>query len=353
MKKMSLFFATGVAVGATLLTGCSKEVMDQRLYKDDADAKKGEIVSPSQLDPMTPVADTPAKQPAKEASAAPKYRTYKPMETLESDKIAGLDENYKPAKKAQAVAGKSRIYRVRRGDTLGGIAYRHKVSLSNLMKANNLTDKDAKRLRVGQKLTIPAGGVAVSGKKAVAAKRGKAVKAKSASKAVSAKLNADGTYAVQRGDSPERIARKFKVKLADLLKANNLDEAASRRLQIGQKLIIPTAGAAVTAPAEKPVPEVAAPETTQPAPQTPANNLAEQLENTAPGATDGGAAIPEAPKDETGSTFAHAVQEEEIALAEFAVKYNVSLEDLKKLNPNGLNDPLKKNEIVNIPLNAK
>jgi LysM repeat protein len=100
------------------------------------------------------------------------------METLESDKIAGLDKNYKPAKKAQAVAGKSRIYRVRRGDTLSGIAYRHKVSLSNLMKANNLTDKDAKRLRVGQKLTIPAGGVAVSGKKAVAAKRGKAVKAK-------------------------------------------------------------------------------------------------------------------------------------------------------------------------------
>ena len=45
MKKMSLFFAAGVAVGATLLTGCSKEVMDQRLYKDDADAKKGEIVA--------------------------------------------------------------------------------------------------------------------------------------------------------------------------------------------------------------------------------------------------------------------------------------------------------------------
>ena len=347
MKKMSLFFATGVAVGATLLTGCSKEVMDQRLYKDDADAKKGEIVSPSQLDPMTPVADTPAKQPAKEASAAPKYRTYKPMETLESDKIAGLDENYKPAKKAQAVAGKSRIYRVRRGDTLGGIAYRHKVSLSNLMKANNLTDKDAKRLRVGQKLTIPAGGVAVSGKKAVAAKRGKAVKAKSASKAVSAKLNADGTYAVQRGDSPERIARKFKVKLADLLKANNLDEAASRRLQIGQKLIIPGKGAVAAAPAAKETP--AAPveqkpvQTAEPVSQVEkADNAAVKIEESMPVEDNKTTSVP------AGSTTPVEISED-ITVKDFAAKYKVTEEWLRNENPTISGDTIKKGDFIMVP----
>jgi LysM repeat protein len=44
-------------------------------------------------------------------------------------------------------------------------------------------------------------------------------------------------YVVQRGDSPAGIARKFKVSYADLLKTNNIEDP--KRLQIGQKLVIP------------------------------------------------------------------------------------------------------------------
>jgi LysM repeat protein len=44
-------------------------------------------------------------------------------------------------------------------------------------------------------------------------------------------------YVVQSGDSPARIAKKFKVNYADLLKANNIEDP--KKLQIGQKLIIP------------------------------------------------------------------------------------------------------------------
>jgi LysM repeat protein len=44
-------------------------------------------------------------------------------------------------------------------------------------------------------------------------------------------------YVVQSGDSPARIAKKFKVSYADLLKVNNIEDP--KKLQIGQKLVIP------------------------------------------------------------------------------------------------------------------
>jgi LysM repeat protein len=44
-------------------------------------------------------------------------------------------------------------------------------------------------------------------------------------------------YVVQSGDSPARIAKKFKVNYADLLKVNNIEDP--KKLQIGQKLVIP------------------------------------------------------------------------------------------------------------------
>jgi LysM repeat protein len=45
------------------------------------------------------------------------------------------------------------------------------------------------------------------------------------------------TYVVQKGDSPAGIAKKFKVSYAELLKTNNIEDP--KRLQIGQKLLIP------------------------------------------------------------------------------------------------------------------
>ncbi len=47
------------------------------------------------------------------------------------------------------------------------------------------------------------------------------------------------TYLVMKGDNPVSIARKHKVSESELLKVNNIDDP--RKLQIGQKLIIPAA----------------------------------------------------------------------------------------------------------------
>ncbi len=51
---------------------------------------------------------------------------------------------------------RSKFYRVKPGDSAGVIAYRHKISLQDLIKANNLNSKAV--IRVGQNLRIPAPG---------------------------------------------------------------------------------------------------------------------------------------------------------------------------------------------------
>ena len=74
---------------------------------------------------------------------------------------------------------------------------------------------------------VSSGGIESTGK---AGKKGKK------SSGVTAK---GGVYVVQSGDTPERIARKHRVRLSALMAANNLDQQSARRLQIGQKLVIP------------------------------------------------------------------------------------------------------------------
>jgi LysM repeat protein len=54
----------------------------------------------------------------------------------------------------------------------------------------------------------------------------------------STKSDAAKTYVVAKGDNPVSIARKLKVPYDDLMAANHIDDP--HKLQIGQKLIIPT-----------------------------------------------------------------------------------------------------------------
>lgn len=55
---------------------------------------------------------------------------------------------------AQEAASAAKIHVVKRGENLGIIAKRNKISLQKLMKLNNLTEKDARRIRVGQELKV-------------------------------------------------------------------------------------------------------------------------------------------------------------------------------------------------------
>ena len=43
---------------------------------------------------------------------------------------------------------------VKRGENLGRIAAKYKLTLAKLLKLNNMTQADARRLQVGQKLKV-------------------------------------------------------------------------------------------------------------------------------------------------------------------------------------------------------
>jgi LysM repeat protein len=68
-----------------------------------------------------------------------------PVQTERAVVAAGIERGGEP-------------YEIKAGDSLSVIAQRHGVNVQELMRANNISD--ANRIRVGQKLVIPAGGAA-------------------------------------------------------------------------------------------------------------------------------------------------------------------------------------------------
>ncbi|WP_372878716.1 lytic transglycosylase [Spongiibacter marinus] len=100
---------------------------------------------------------------------------------------------------------------VRRGDTLSGIAQRHKVSVKQLIRWNRL-DQGA-LIKPGQKLAIWK-------------------KGPSSGNGIVRKVG----YKVRSGDSLSRIASRFKLKIADILEWNSIGR--SSYLQPGQSLTL-------------------------------------------------------------------------------------------------------------------
>jgi LysM repeat protein len=122
-------------------------------------------------------------------------------------------------------------YVVVQGDTLSKIAKSHGVSLSALEAAN--PGVDPRRLKVGQKLTLPPANAA----------------APAEGSAANNSINVGGQeiYVVKSGDTLTRIARHYGTTVKAIQAANNL---ATTRIKVGQKLKIPTA--ATAAPASVP-----------------------------------------------------------------------------------------------------
>lgn len=165
-------------------------------------------------------------------------------------------------------------YKVKKGETLSLIAFRHGVSLQALAACNNLSGKAMDRIREGQILNIPEG--AVYDEKRTPKKRVK-VPAKKVSKKVVKKpvaVPADGIHVVKHGETLSHIGKRYGVSAAAIAKENNI--ALTKILQIGDKLRIP--GAAKPANPADPVNPVpgdpvppAIPNLPQPDPSDPAN----------------------------------------------------------------------------------
>lgn len=347
MKKNMFMILVGVAAlhiavfsGLFATGGCTNVVMDERGYVPaPADTPVPmETAAPAPMTPMVTETAAPAAQPA---TAAP-VETFQPMTGVTSSGGVG----------SVAAAG-SGTYTVNAGDTLGKIANAHGVSLSAMLKANNMDLKSARRLRIGQKLVIPTSTRPV--RKNSARRNGKTVRSSSA-----AAVAADGTYTVKAGDTLGGIARRLKVKTADLQKANNLSDAQVRRLQIGQKLVVPGKGAVTAAPASAAVETTpasremdnllkgaASAAVTETATPAPANEVPATVTETAAPAP-----APVEVKTEviSGNSMPFEVDRDGVTLDEFAKQHSTTVEALKQLNADLPRDGmLKKGTVLFVP----
>jgi len=106
-------------------------------------------------------------------------------------------------------------YKVRSGDTLGNIAQKHGVALASIKSANNI---QGSTIRVGQTLTIPGSNGSYS------------------SSGTSSSNGGSSKYKVRSGDTLGGIAEKHGVRLASLKSANNISGSS---IKIDQTLTIP------------------------------------------------------------------------------------------------------------------
>src|SRR4051794_17467412 len=130
-------------------------------------------------------------------------------------------------------------------DTLDIIARRYNVSAAAILQANGY--KGPRVLSPGQQLIIP---------KQTAVAAAAPALAPAASKPVAAAAAPSSVHVVNRGDTLMSIARRNNVPVAELARANNLDQTA--RLSLGMKLTVPGSKSAAAAPASAAQPVAAA-----------------------------------------------------------------------------------------------
>jgi len=140
-------------------------------------------------------------------------------------------------------------------DTLETLSRRYNVSSAAILQANGY--KGPRALSPGQQLIIPRQAAVVAAPAPAAPE----------SKVVAVAGTAPTVHVVNRGDTLHNIARRYRVSVAELAKANKLDPAA--KVKLGVRLTVPGARTAAVAPAESSgAPPAAAPPATKVAAST-------------------------------------------------------------------------------------
>lgn len=117
---------------------------------------------------------------------------------------------------------------IKSGETLSVIANKYKTTTAAIMNLNGMKKTT---IVAGQKIKVPTGAVNYT--------------ASSSNKSTGGtKTVTSATYTVKAGDSLGAIAQKFGVTVKALQQANNIKGSA---IKVGQKIVIPGKGAAVTA----------------------------------------------------------------------------------------------------------
>lgn len=150
--------------------------------------------------------------------------------------IAVIDQvpTHRPPARYAYGGGGTVVHTVRLGDTLSGISKRYRTSVSAIMAENGL--KRNHILRVGSRLSVPAGGTSPPARVA----QEQSTKSKA--------TETPTRYVVRKGDSLWQIAARFNTTAKDIQAFNGLK---SSQLVLGQVLMIPAPGAAVSPVSQK------------------------------------------------------------------------------------------------------
>ncbi|MCH2171683.1 LysM peptidoglycan-binding domain-containing protein [Myxococcota bacterium] len=169
-----------------------------------------------------------------------------------------------PASERKNTQHRDRLYKVRRGDTLGRIAQRYETSVRKLVNLNNLRSRH--KIRVGQVLVLPDDA------------------AGSRPAPMLVEIPKSGVHTVGRGDSISRIATRYGLREQDLVAWNNLRNrhhiARNQKLRLVPPVETPipakaakTSTPAVTTTAKAPEPEKPAATATGATPDSPSKIL--------------------------------------------------------------------------------
>ena len=171
---------------------------------------------------------------------------------------------------APAAASDWRSITVRGGDTLWGLAITNHTTTSALVAKNRLPGNGS-LIHIGQKLLVPTGATTATPKPSTTKPAPKPTSTKPAPKPTSKPApsapvvtTAATVYFVKAGDTMSGIAARYKVSLSRLVAANTLTNPAF--IRIGQRIMVPAAGATSTPAPSNPAPVTPAPAPTSSTP---------------------------------------------------------------------------------------
>lgn len=153
--KAKFTFTCGIAAAITLsFSSCS----NQSNYSDLSGYDTAESVASGEIPPWMAESSDPAYESGDYNLASNDY-SYNPPERptvkkSSSGKKSSAKSSSKSTKKssAKSSSSKSRVYKVKRGDTLGAIARKYGTSVKAIKRANGLRSD---LIHINQKLVIP------------------------------------------------------------------------------------------------------------------------------------------------------------------------------------------------------
>jgi membrane-bound lytic murein transglycosylase D len=143
---------------------------------------------------------------------------------------SGLIAANLPKVRSVAAADDYKTHKVAKNETLKEISRKYSVSMTDLLKVNDLRSAN---LKSGQRLRIPVGG----GQDALAKQeQGSGKKAVTASASVSPSREAVVRHTMAKGETLAEVAKKYKVSATSLMKWNKIADA--RRIKAGRQLTV-------------------------------------------------------------------------------------------------------------------